>query len=239
MANKTGSYSPGQSMQSIAKLYVQLAAIIASTVAGLVIARLPNKPTFTITTATYVASDVSLSNGSRLDSEFALLEYAVDEELPSGTPLTIWAFSNYKEAHKAYSAVPENGMSLWDVEKSLADLITTRDTGTYSHIAVKAIADAADNSTANSIVCLLLWDGEIGEDLKEFTKQTERLANNRKVAAVVCIGLITDKGIRSQVEKAMQCLGDKLIVCGSHDRSQINQLSDLLKNHVEAIRAGQ
>lgn len=178
----------------------------------------------------YSTVDVSGSNGLRLDPEFALQEYGMDEVLPAGTPLTMWAFSNYPEARKVYSAVPDSAMSLWEVEKSLARLVTSKDKGTYPQTALKAMADAADASTADRIVCLLLWDGEIGGDIRDFVKQARRLANNRKVVAVVCIGLISDNGLRSQAEKTLQCLGNRLIVCGQHDRSQITRLADLL-NH--------
>lgn len=237
MTNKIGIYSSGRRVQSNTARQTSLAVtIVCVVIAGLISAALLCKPAPTSTEA-LTAVDVSYSNGRRLDSESGLLEYAVDEELPSNTSLTVWAFSNYREARKVYSAVPGNGMSLWGVEKSLAELVTERDMGTYPQTAVKAIADSADVSTAGQIVCVLLWDGENAGDMKSFSEQAKRLADNPKVAAVVCIGIIPDKGIRSQVEKAMQCLGDRLIVCGPHDRSQINRLSDLLKKHVEAIRA--
>lgn len=205
--------------------------IVGLSIAGIAaMSRLGTPAPMVKTNACYSAADVSASNGPRLDSEFALHEYVADEVLPADTPLTMWAFSNYEEARKVYSAIPESGMALWRVEKAVAGMVAPRDEGTYPQTAVRAMADSADASTANRIVCLLLWDGEITGNIAVFSRQMKRLADNPKVAAVVCIGVIPDRGIRSRAEKAMQCMGSRLIVCGPHDRSEINRLHELLKH---------
>lgn len=184
-----------------------------------------------VRTEHFAAIDISVSNAEqkRLSSELSLFDYAVDNKLPYATKVTLWAFAS-KRTHvsKVYAGTPEESSDLWEVERKVHSMAVVTDHGTNPEVALNTLAEAARVSKAKRIIITLLWDGEMSAGSREVRAAAKALALNSRVVAVICIGVLPDKGMRTEVEKALSPLSDRLIVCGPYDRAEIERVGDLL-----------
>lgn len=165
-----------------------------------------------------VGADVSMSQTVPDRKSYCnVLDAAMEEAMPPGSKLTLWAFD--KRAGKMYEGNPRTPTELAGVEDQVIDYKSTSQ-GTTPACVLPDMVQAAKESDSRGepTAAMLLWDAEDMSPAK--TKDlAQQLADIPSFKTLWIVGVPTDdKGIaRKLVEKEFAPLGGKLIVANRFD----------------------
>jgi hypothetical protein len=136
--------------------------------------------------------------------------------LPPQRNVAVWWFDN--KAGKMYEGQPRTPNELYALQDDLMAYTNNAKGTSPANALPEIIAQArAKSGKGEPVAVLLLWDGE--DENAPATKQlVNDLAGVSTLKAVWVVGIPTEeKAARSQVEKQLAILGDKLIVTNRYD----------------------
>ena len=184
-----------------------------------------------------VGFDVSASHvPAERKRDFGAVLAAVDSALPAHSPLHLWAFDY--DARKFYDGKPERSQDLWPVEDSLTNYKSlTRGTRPSEALRQMLPALARANKEGKQSAIVLVWDGGAETDAPALQKAVAQLAQMPGICAVWLVGVKSDEGLRSDVDRIFAPFGSRLIVSGPLDmQSGLDALRERLRDTKEGQR---